>query len=260
MEINENFVTEEEQVAENVEAITTEETVEEDPKIYSEKDFNAKLDEVLPKKISRAEARIRKEYDKKYGNLENVLRAGTGKNTVEEMTDVFAEHYEKRGIPINRNPGYSDGDIETLAKADAADIISGGYDEVAEELNRLDKIGFDKMTKREKVCFRVLAEHRKNTDVQNELEKIGVTEEVYNSKKFKDFSGKFNSSTPITEIYKIFMKTQPKKDIKPMGSMKNAPVNEVKDFYSAEEISKMTVEDLKNPKVWEAVRRSMTGV
>jgi hypothetical protein len=45
-----------------------------------------------------------------------------------------------------------------------------------------------------------------------------------------------------------------------MGSMKNAPVNEVKDFYSAEEISKMTEEDLKNPKVWEAVRRSMTGV
>lgn len=259
MEINENFVTEEEQVAENVEAITTEETVEEDPKVYSEKDFNAKFDEILPKKIARAEARIRKEYEKKYGDLESVLRAGTGKNTVEEMTDVFADHYQQRGIHVNRNPGFSDGDIETLAKADATEVIDGGYDEVAEEVDRMNKIGFDKMTKREKAYFKILAEHRKKIDQQNELAKIGVTDEVRNSKEFKEFAGKFTSSTPITEVYKIFMKTQPQKEIKTMGSMKQNFENKEKDYYSPEEIDKLSEDDLKNPKVWEAVRRSMTG-
>ena len=33
----------------------------------------------------------------------------------------------------------------------------------------------------------------------------------------------------------------------------------VKDYYTPEEISKMTEEDLDNPQVWEAVRRCMTG-
>ena len=51
---NENLVTE---VTENVEN-TTEET----PKTYTEAEFNAKLDEVLGKKIARKEAKIRKEY------------------------------------------------------------------------------------------------------------------------------------------------------------------------------------------------------
>ena len=80
---NENLVTE--QVAENVE-ITTEET----PKTYTEAEFNAKLDEVLGKKIARREAKIRKEYERKYGELEDVLRAGTGKDNVEDMTATFS--------------------------------------------------------------------------------------------------------------------------------------------------------------------------
>ena len=46
MEMNENFVTE--QVAENVE-----QTTEQTPKTYTEDEFNAKLDEVLGKKIAR---------------------------------------------------------------------------------------------------------------------------------------------------------------------------------------------------------------
>jgi hypothetical protein len=44
-----------------------------------------------------------------------------------------------------------------------------------------------------------------------------------------------------------------------MGSMKNNPDKGVKDYYSPSEIDKLTEEDLADPKVWEAVRRSMTG-
>lgn len=253
MNENENLVTEE-QVAENVE-ITTEET----PKTYTEEEFNAKLDEVLGKKIARREAKIRKEYDRKYGDLVETLKAGTGKESVEEMTDAFADFYRKKGITIPEKPSYTAKDIEVLAKAEAEDIIRSGYDEVVEEVDRLTQLGVANMTEKEKAIFKALATHRQNTERSIELNKIGVTEDIYNSKEFKDFAGKFNPNTPITDIYDIYAKTLPKKEHKPMGSMKQVQTNEVKDYYSPAEIEKLTMADLDNPKVWEAVRRSMTG-
>ena len=253
MEMNENLVTEE--VAENVE-----QTTEETPKTYTEAEFNAKLDEVIGKKLARKEAKIRKEYERKYGDLEEVLKAGTGKESVEEMTDTFTKFYEQKGVKINKRPDYSANDIETLAKADAQEIIDYGFDEVVEEVDRLNKKGVANMTAREKVMFKVLAEHRLNTERDNELATLGVTEEVYNSKDFKEFQSKFNPNTPIADIYKYYAKMQPKKEIRTAGSMKNNVVdNGVKDYYTPEEIERMTEEDLDNPKVWEAVRRSMTG-
>ena len=252
MENNENFVTE---VTENVEH-TTEET----PKTYTQAEFDAKLDEVLGKKIARKEARIRKEYEKKYGELENVLKAGTGKESVEEMTDTFTRFYEGKGIPIPKKPIYSDEDEKILAQADANNIINLGFEDVVEEVDRLAQLGAENMTPREKAYFKVLAEHRQNTERQNELSKIGVTEDVYNSKDFQDFAKKFNSSTPIADIYNIYNKTLPKKDIKPMGSMTNKTTDSgtVKDFYTRDEALQFTKADFdKNPALYKAVQDSM---
>lgn len=252
MENNENFVTEEE-VTENVE-----QTTEETPKLYTEAEFNAKLDEVLGKKIARREAKIRKEYDRKYGDLTETLKAGTGKQTVEEMNEAFTQFYESKGIKINKKPDYSDKDIETLALADANDIIQGGYDEVVDEVNRL--ANSDNLSPRDMALFKILAEHREKIERTTELAKIGVTEDVYESKEFKEFQSKFNSNTPITDIYNIYAKMQPKKEIRTAGSMKNNVVNSgVKDYYTPEEIERLTEEDLDDPRVWDAVRRSMTG-
>lgn len=254
MENNENFVTEE-QVTENVE-----QTTEETPKTYTEAEFNAKLDEVLGKKIARKEARIRKEYEKKYGDLENVLRVGTGKESVEEMTDTFTKFYESKGIKLPEKPIYSDKDIEVLARAEANDIINMGNDEVVDEVDRLANIGVENMTPRDKAIFKVLAEHRRNTERQNELSKIGVSEDISNSDDFKNFASKFNSSTPITDIYNIYHKTQPKKEIKPMGSMTNKTSEDgtVKDFYTRDEALQFTKADFdKNPALYKAVQESM---
>lgn len=250
---NENLVTEE--VAENVE-----QTTEETPKTYTEAEFNAKLDEVLGKKIARKEAKIRKEYDRKYGGLMETLKAGTGKETVEEVNDAFTKFYESKGIKINKKPDYSDHDIETLARADADEIIRGGYEDVVEEVDRLAEIGAANMTPREKAMFRVLAEHRNATERGNELAKIGVTEDVYNSPEFKDFSSKFNASTPIADIYDIYKKTQPKKEIRTMGSMKNSTSDDgtVKDFYTRDEALRFTKKDFdNNPALFKAVEASM---
>ena len=251
--------------AENVDATTEEmqsqaEQSVESEKVYTEADFNAKLDEVLGKKIARREAKIRKEYESKYGELENVLKAGTGKETVDDMTNTFRDFYQKKGIQIPSKPTYSERDDEVLARADADEIIKSGFDEVVEEVDRLANKGIANMSAREKAMFKTLAEYRQNTEQGNALAKMGVSEEVYNSKEFKDFSNKFSSSTPITEVYEIYNRMQPKKEVRTMGSMKNSDSgdNGVKDFYTRDEALKFTKADFdKNPALFKAVEKSM---
>ena len=258
MENNENFVEE----TENVEQ-TTEQIAEQPEQKYTQADVDRmvkeKLDEVLPGKIARREARIRKEYDRQYGDLVEVLKAGTGREDLGEITDGFRQFYEKKGVKFREKPNYTEQDVEVLARADAANIINSGFDEVVEEVDRLAKIGADNMSPRDRAVFIALAEHRQAAERGRELSQIGVTEDVYNSQEFKDFAGKFNPDTPITDIYDIYRKTKPKKEIRTMGSMRQTQDEGVKDYYSPEEIDRLTEEDLDDPRVWEAVRRSMTG-
>ena len=258
MNENENLVTEE--VAENVE-----QTTEETPKTYTEAEFNAKLDEVLGKKIARREAKIRREYERKYGDLEETLKAGTGKEDVDEITNAFKDFYAKRGIQIPKKPDhstdYSTKDLETLAKHDADEFIRAGYEDVVDEVDRLAELGVANMTDREKAVFKVLAEHRQNAERSRELSSLGVTEDVYNSAEFKEFQKMFNPDTPIKKIYETYAKTQPKKEIKTMGSMKNSTSDDgtVKDFYTRDEALQFTKKDFdKNPALYKAVEASMS--
>lgn len=246
----------------------TEEQVQEQPTQQEEQRFTQadvdrkvkeKLNEILPGKIARREARIRRENDQKYGELMGLLRAGTGKESVEDITGSLKDFYGQRGVKTPAAPQYSERDTQILAKAEAEDIIRGGFDEVVAEVDRLAKVGAANMTPREKAVFAVLAQHRRSQEQEAELSKLGVTPEVWGSKAFQDFRAKFNSSTPISEVYDIYEKTQPRKEIQTMGSMKQGKVSGVKDYYTPEEIERLTEEDLDDPKVWEAVRRSMTG-
>lgn len=249
------------EVAENVEPTTEEMGTEveqiatPEPKTYTDEEVNS----IVGRKLARQEAKIRKEYDRKYGQLESVLKAGTGKESVEEVTDTFTEFYKSKGIQIPTEPTYSTRDIEVLAKAEAEDIIASGLDDVVEEVNRLADIGLNNMTAREKALFRELAEYRKNAEAGKELSKLGVTEDVYASKEFKEFASQFNSNTPVTKIYEYFNKMQPKKEVRTMGSMTSntPPDTGVKEFYTRDEALQFTVEDFnKNPELYKAVERS----
>lgn len=261
MNENENLVLNES--TENVEATTTEEIVEqvaEPEKVYTEEEYNNKLNEVSGKRAARKEAKLRKEYDRKYGGLIDVLKAGTGfDGSVEEITSSLKNFYAQRGVEFPTEPTYSEKDTEVLARAEAEEFIKSGFEDVVEEADRLDKLGAANMNPREKALFIALTDHIKKTETIQELERIGVTADVYESKEFKDFAKQFNSDTPITQIYKIFNQTQPKKEIKPMGSIKSTTVdNGVKEFYSFEEASKFTKEDFdKNPALFKAVEKSM---
>lgn len=248
MENNENFVTE----TENVEQTTEQTPV----KTYTQEEVDA----MMGKRVARTEAKIRKEYDRKYGGLMETLRAGTGKESVEEVNDTFQKFYASKGVKMPEKPNYSAKDIEALAKSDAAEYINAGFEDVVEEVDRLAQIGVENMTQREKAAFKIMAEYRQNAERSRELSNMGVTEDVYTSKEFQDFMGKFNPNTPVTEVYDLYKAKHPTEKPKTMGSMKNiaSSDNGVKDFYTRDEALKFTQKDFdKNPALFDAVRKSM---
>ncbi len=269
MEINENLVTEE--VTENVETVTTEETarqatetetVPEEPKIYSEEEFRQRYDEGVKKKLGRQEAKLRKEYDSQYSGLLNVLRKATGLESVEDLTKSFREYYEGQGVTFTPEaPKYSDKETDILARAEADEIISAGDEEVIEEAHRLEALGFENMSKRDKAVYLKLHDHITKTENAREFAKIGVSEKEYGSDEFKAFAEMFKGSkTPMTKIYEIYTQTKPPKNIKPMGSVASTVQDDgVKDYYSYEEASKFTKKDLdENPKLYKAILNSMS--
>ena len=249
---NENLVTE--NVAENAEQ--TAEQTQQNVKTYTQDE----LDAIVGKRLARQDAKIRKEYDRKYGRLEEVLKAGTGKEDVDEMTETFEKFYESKGVKINKRPTYSEKDIEVLAKAEADEIIRGGFEDVVDEVDRLAKIGAAKMTAQEKAVFKVLAEHRANAERYNALAEMGVTADEYDSPEFKEYASQFKSEIPITKVYEQYTKTKPKKEIKTTGSMKNSNSGDdgIKEYYTPEEAKRFTQAEINNnPKLVEAIERSM---
>ena len=252
MNENENLVTE---VAENTEQPA--EQTQQPAKTYTQEEVDA----IVGRKKARWEAKMRKENERTYGGLIETLEAGTGEKGVDRLNDVFTKFYTEKG-KITKKPTiqHSEKEIEILARAEADEIIQSGFDEVVEEVDRLAELGAANMTAREKAVFKVLAEHRQKAETENELAKIGVTEDVYNSEDFKEFRKMFTKDTPITKVYETYQKTQPKKEPKTMGSMKStaAADDTLKDFYSFEEASKFTVEDFnKNPELFKRVKASM---
>jgi hypothetical protein len=269
MENNEELVNETENVELTTEEIEDVETPEEEPieelqePEESEEErinrlVNEKVDAILPKKLARKEAKIRKEYASKYGKLETVVNAGLGTSDIEEATTKLNDFYKSKGINIPTEPTYSARDLEVLATDDANDIIDGGYDEIVEEVNRLAQKDVNSMTQREKLVFTKLANARKEIEEARELDSIGVNKDILNDEEFKKYVAKLNPSLSLKEKYEMYLEKQPKKEIKQMGSMKSGKTSDVKEYYSDKEIGSLSLDDLDNDEVWNAVRRSMT--
>ena len=86
----------------------------------------AQVEEIVGKRVRRNEAKIHREYQEKYDPLLNVLKAGTGEETVEGITKTLQGFYKEKGVEIPSEAKYSDRDIKILAKAEADDIIQSG--------------------------------------------------------------------------------------------------------------------------------------
>ena len=263
-EENENLV---EESTENVEQTTEEiaevegvqEDVQEQPEEAVKTFTQEQVDEMIAKKVARQKAKIEREYKNKYSRLETVVNTGLGTNSVEESTTKLEEFYKRKGIDIPGTPVYSDREAELIANGEADDIIDAGFDEVIEEVDRLASIGVENMTHKDKVLFRKLATYRTEKEQEIELRSTGISKEMIESEEFKDFTSKLNPNLSLKEKYEMYSQMKPKKEYKQIGSVKSGMASQVKDHYTAEEISRMTDEELDDPRVWEAVRRSMTS-
>lgn len=277
-EENENLV--EEETTENADELTAEENVEDNGEVeeetteteeeveseepeepvkkYTEDELNQRVDDLLAKKLARKEAKIRREYEKKYGRAETILKAGLQKDSFEDAVSELETYYESEGVKIPKyDPEYNHYDMEAGAEKEAKSIIDSGYDEVTEEVDRLAEIGVDKMTPREKIVFSKLAEYRKSEENRRELASIGVKDDVIDSKDFQEFSSQFNSNTPISRVYELYTKTLDKPKVEKIGSMKNGNSQEEKTYYSPEDVDKLTPEDYDDPVIFKRVHDSM---
>jgi hypothetical protein len=272
LEENENLVTD---VTENVDEQATEElveaekdveedtTTEEQPKMYTEEELNDRVDELLAKKLKRQENKIRKEYEKKYSDyreVETVLNAGLGTSNIREAKENLEQFYTKKGVTVPKyEPDYNEYDMEAGAEKEALSIIDAGYEDIVEETDRLASIGVKDMSPRDKIIFGKLASERQRIEDEKALASLGISRSAINGEEFNEFSKKLNPNLSLKEKYEMYLAQKPKKQIEKMGSMKSGQSSKIKDHYTAEEIERLTDEDLDNPQIWEAVRKSMTG-
>lgn len=259
--VDTNQLEDSEDIEEIVEDENDSENIEDEEEKQIEKMFTSEeVDGIKQRYKKRLERKLRREYDEKYSRLENVVKAGLNTSDLNDATERLAEYYKNEGVDIPNSPKYNDDDIRLLANAEANEFIeSSTYEEIADEVDELAKMGFENMSERDKIVFSKLADKRKALEEEKAVLSLGINKDELSSQEFKDFSDKLNPDLPIKEKYEMFLKIKPKKQVKQMGSMKTGPVSKVKDYYTEEEISKLTDEELDDPKIWEAVRNSMTG-
>lgn len=258
---NESEVLEQTNDAENTDTQTVEENVGEvdDTTHGREKVFTQEeLNDIVSRRVARAENRVKREYEEKYSKLDNTLNTALGTNSPEESADRLIEFYKEQGINIPDEPRYSERDLELLAKAEAEAIINSSYEDLVDEVDRLANKGIDNMTRREKLVFKSLAEERQRQEQIKELASIGVGEDTLSNKDFRNFADKFDKSkVSMKEIYEMYEKTIPKKEVKPIGSMKSDKKDD-KEFFTSEELKKLSMDDLRNDNIWKKARASMT--
>ena len=227
-----------------------------------EKIVNDRIQDILPSRLEREKLKIEKNYREKlskYEETESILSAGLGTKDIMESNKKMREFYKEQGIdiPAYQKPRYSEEDEKALGELDAKKVISLGFDEMQEEANSLASIGIDKMTPRQKVMFTTLASELTYQKQKKELAQIGVREEVLNNSEFKEFANQFNSKTSMKNIYEMYVKMKPQKQFEPIGSMKNNKEPAQKDYFTNEEIAKMTDKELEEN--WEAIRKFQTS-
>ena len=206
----------------------------------------------------RSEANLKREYEEKLADIENIIKAGFGTDNLDDGLARITELCKDKGIKIpERKSTYSQNDLEVLANHTAEEIIADGYEAVDLELKKLANKGADKMTAREKLIFARLNTSKKAFDSEKELASIGVKPEILRSKEFKNFADKFTGSKfSMKEVYEMYSQNnKAKQKAKPIGSMINPNPKQEKTFISEAEYDKMTDKEIEEN--MDIIRKSM---
>lgn len=258
----------EKQEGEEINTLKVEDTVnqeEQSEKLFSQEE----LDKKIQKRIGKVERKSRRELAKKdeeiekYKQLEKTLRAGLDINDSDDIFEKVNNFYKEQGVNIPQYESVSNKrDAERLGEYDARDLIeSADFDEIQDRANELASLKQKgKIKPREEAEFMKLGTYLTNELKIKELKEKGADEKVLEDKKFKEFSKKFNSETPITDIYDLYTKLNHEDVKKPdsTGSIKSTVgESKVKKYYTSEEVDKLTSKDLDNPTIFKNVMASM---
>lgn len=216
------------------------------------------VNEMMDKRIKRERRKLDREYQEelsKYKELAYLTKEGLDTDDLDEALDKTREFYDKKGIKYS--PEANTRDEEILANAYAQEILDDcdSVEDIEDAINNLSKKGA-KMTNKDALVIKGLDNEVKTRKRLAELSALGVSDEVYNSKEFKDFESKFAKETPISDIYEIYNTTQKaEKHIQNPGSMKSVPSTEKKTFISEREYDKMTDKEIEEN--MDLIRESM---
>lgn len=261
---NEKLVETTENVEETTEETPVEEVVEEPKgKFYTDEELEEMINEKVNKKLDGRVARAMRKYERemaKYKDTENVLKSQIGGENIDEVNRNLRDLYVKDGVELPEvYQSENERDIQVLATADAQDFIDDGESAMEKEANRLAEIGYDNLSSRDKVVFTILAERLNAINDERELLENGASRELLEDKDFNKFRSNFKEGVSIKEIYELYSEKKQEETINTPGSLSNGSSPIEKTRYTEEEISRLTMEDLNDDKIWEAVRRSMTG-
>lgn len=270
-EVTEN--TEAQPVEENEEGIELTDTTSnneetESVKTYTEEDLerivNERINDMLPTKIEREKRKLERKYQDKlsqYEETESILKQGFGAKDITDANQKMREFYKEQGIDIKdyQRPRYSDEDERDLGELDAKKVIRLGFDEMQDEANRLAEIGTKNMTVRQKSMFTTLANELTIQKEKKALVKMGVKDDILEDLDFRQFSSQFNKDVPIEKKYEMYTKFNNKEPKKydQIGSLKNKKESYKKDYFTEEDIAKMTDKELEEN--WEAIRKFQTS-
>lgn len=247
---------------------TTEEVVtpsQEDIERMIEERANKRTQEQIEQRLIRDRINREKQQNKemaKYRQLESIMKAGLGVETLDEAINKSSEFYKGQGVNIpiyKEESSLSERDEKILAEADAREIISFGKQEMETEANRIASIPENKRTLREKTVFNALCKELINLRDVDTLKSKGYEIDLLNEKKFIEFRNQFNVNTPIETIVGMYKQVnnlnveQPKS---PGSAKSSTGIKQIKDYYSPEDFDKLTDDELNNPKIMEIVDKS----
>lgn len=199
----------------------------------------------------------------KYQELETIMKSALGAENIDDVITKSREFYKEQGMQIPEiinKSSLNERDEIVLAKADAGDIIKLGKSEMEAEANRIAAIPERNRSLRDKTIFNdVCQELIKMKDVDN-LKAKGYDTKILNDKDFSSFRNQFNLNTEVSKIYEMYQKVNGTKPTQPKspGSAKTTQSNnEIKEYYTPEEVRNFTEEDLDNPKLMAVIEKSM---
>ena len=229
----------------------------------AEEKANKLFEEKVEERLIRDRNKREKEQSKKmakYKQLENVIKAGLGVDTIDDAISKSTEYYSQAGIEIPEYKNeYTTQEQNILGEADAKEVIELGREEMELEANRLAQIPYEQKTVRERKAFEVICNKLTEINDIDELKNKGADSSILSNDDFIDFRKQFNANVPIDKVYEMYQKMNNQTKTKPASpgsASTSASTSHVGDYISAKEFDNLTDEQLSDPKIMAIVDKS----